>query len=76
MEQFLFLKQRVTAKMVLQVKEWYDYDGKLNLTIEWDENNPLERQFNDWTAADFLTAIKNACDKELSMGDTIRSDNC
>ena len=76
MEQFLFLKQRVTAKMVLQVKEWYDYDGKLNLTIEWDENNPLERQFNDWTAADFLTAIKNACDKELSMGFSIRSDNC
>jgi len=62
--------------MVLQVEEWYDYDGKLNLTIEWDEDNPLERQFNDWTADDFLTAIKNACDQELSMGFTICSNKC
>ena len=63
-------------QMVLQVKEWYDYDGKLNLTIEWDENNPFERQFSDWTADDFLTAIKNASDKELSMGNKICSDKC
>ena len=60
--------------MVLQVKEWYDYDGKLNLVIDWDKNDPTERQFNDWTADDFLTAIKNASDQELSMGDTICSD--
>ena len=69
MEQFLFLKQRVTVKMVLQVNEWYDGDGKLNLTIEWDENNPTECQLNNWTGEDFLTAIKNACDQELFVGD-------
>ena len=53
--------------MTIEVEEWYDYDGKLNLTISWDENDPVECQFNDWTSEDFLTAIKNACDKELSM---------
>ena len=58
--------------MTIEVEEWYDCNGKLNLTISWDENNPFECQFNDWTGDDFLTAIKNACDKELSMGNTIR----
>ena len=61
--------------MTIDVKEWYDGDGKLNLTIEWDDTDPIESQFNDWTSDDFLTAICNACDKELSMGDTVRSDN-
>ena len=61
--------------MSISVNEWYDYNGKLNLTIEWDHNDPFDSQFNDWTAADFLTAIKNACDKELSMGDEIRADD-
>ncbi len=55
--------------MSISVNEWYDYNGKLNLTIEWDHNDPFERQFNDWTAQDFLTAIKNACDQELFVGD-------
>ena len=59
--------------MTIKVDEWYDGDGKLNLTIEWDENNPTECQFNDWTGQDFLTVLKNACDQELSMGNTIRS---
>ena len=59
--------------MTIKVDEWYDSDGKLNLTIEWDENNPTECQFNDWTGQDFLTVLKNACDQELSMGNTIRS---
>ena len=62
--------------MAIRVKEWYDYDGKLNLTIEWDENTPFERQLNDWTADDFLTAIKNACDQELSMGFPLFTNKC
>ena len=57
--------------MTIKVDEWYDGDGKLNLTIQWDENDPFERRFNDWTADDFLTAIKNACDQELSMGNIL-----
>ena len=57
--------------MTIKVDEWYDSDGKLNLTIQWDENDPFERQFNDWTGQDFLTAIKNACDQELSMGNIL-----
>jgi hypothetical protein len=55
--------------MTIEVEEWYNCDGKLNLTISWDESNPFESQLNNWTEQDFLTAIKNACDQELSMGD-------
>ena len=61
--------------MTIDVEEWYDGDGKLNLTISWDNEDPIESQFNDWTADDFLTAIRNACDKELPLGDAVRSDN-
>ena len=61
--------------MTINVEEWYDYNGKLNLTIEWDHNDPFESQFNDWTGDDFLTAIKNACDQKLSMGDKILPNN-
>ena len=61
--------------MTIEVEEWYDADGKLNLTITWDENDPIESQFNDWTEQDFLTAIKNACDKELSMGNQVCTDH-
>ena len=61
--------------MTIEVEEWYDAFGKLNLTISWDENDPYESQFNDWTAEDFLTAIENACDKELSMGNQVFTDN-
>ena len=60
---------------MIDVKEWYDGDGKLNLTIEWDSEDPVESKFNNWTAQDFLTAIKNACDEELSMGDTVLTNN-
>ena len=60
--------------MTIKVDEWYDGDGKLNLTIEWDENNPTECQFNNWTGEDFLTVLKNACDKELSLGVKILPD--
>ena len=59
---------------ILIPNELYDGDGKLNLTIEWDDEDPVESQFNDWTANDFLNAIRNACDKELPLGNTIRSD--
>ena len=59
--------------MTIEVEEWYDGDGKLNLTITWDDEDPVESKFNDWTAVDFLTAIKEACDKELSMGDNVRT---
>ena len=55
--------------MSINVEEWYDKHGHLNLTITWDESDPFECQFNDWTGEDFLTAIKNACDQELPMGD-------
>ena len=60
--------------MTIDVKEWYDGDGKLNLTISWDENDPVESQFNDWTEQDFLTAIENACEQELSLGGKIQPD--
>ena len=61
--------------MTIEVNEWYNDDGKLNLTITWDDEDPIESQFNNWTADDFLTAISNACDQELPMGDKVRSDN-
>ena len=60
--------------MTIDVKEWYDDNGKLNLTISWDENDPVESKFNNWTETDFLNAIRNACEEELSMGDEIRAD--
>ena len=61
--------------MTIEVEEWYDGEGKLNLTISWDEHDPNESQFNDWTEQDFLTAIKNACDKELFVGEQQCPDN-
>ena len=61
--------------MTIDVDEWYDGDGHLNLTITWDHNDPYESQFNDWTESDFLNAIRNACDKELSVGDTTLTDS-
>lgn len=65
--------------MTIDVEEWYDGDGKLNLTITWDEYDPVESQFNDWTAEDFLTAIRNACDdqpdeQKLFVGGEVRAD--
>lgn len=64
--------------MTIEVEEWYDGDGKLNLTISWDDTDPIESQFNDWTEQDFLTAIKNACDdfdeQKLSVGGEVCTD--
>jgi hypothetical protein len=57
--------------MTIEVNEWYDDSGKLNLTITWDENDPKESKFNNWTSSDFsnfLTTFCNACNEELSMG--------
>jgi hypothetical protein len=31
--------------------------------ISWDENDPLEKQLNDWTEEDFLNAIKEGLEK-------------
>ena len=63
--------------MTINVEEWYDEDGKLNLTISWDENDPVESQFNDWTAEDFLTAITNACDEreQLFVGGILQPED-
>ena len=61
--------------MTIEVDEWYNEDGHLNLTISWDENDPLECRLSDWTAEDFLTAIKNECDKELFVGYSTRTTN-
>lgn len=54
--------------MTIEVEEWYDGDGKLNLTISWDSEDPVESKFNTWTAKDFLIAITDACEQELSLG--------
>jgi len=61
--------------MTINVEEWYDGDGKLNLTIVWDEEDPFESRFNDWTAVDFLTAIKNACEQDVSLGGEVCPEN-
>ena len=54
--------------MAIEVKEWYDAFGMLNLTITWDSEDPYDDQLSTWTAEDYLTAIKLACDEELSLG--------
>ena len=62
--------------LTIEVDEWYDDNGKLNLTISWDQDDPVESKFNNWTETDFLNAIRDACEqqKELSMGDEVRAD--
>jgi hypothetical protein len=42
---------------------WHDNDS--SFTIEWDENDPIESVFNDWTEEDFLTAIRERCKEVL-----------
>lgn len=39
--------------MTIQVKE--NEDGTFD--IEWDENDPQESIFNEWTESDFVNAI-------------------
>ena len=48
----------------MAVDEWYDGDGKLDLTISWDQEDPVESRFNDWTSEDFLTGIQNFYEQE------------
>lgn len=47
-------------------------DGKLQ--IEWDENDPIESVFNNWTEEDFITRIsewcKNSEESEEEFGET------
>ena len=69
--------------MSLDVHEWYDEDeGKYNLTISWDENDPVYSQFScsatlhGWTKDDFLTAIRNACDQEIPVGGSLSAKDC
>ena len=43
----------------MKIDEVYDDEGNLiALDIEWDDEDPEESQFNDWTEDDFLEAIK------------------
>ena len=36
-------------------------------TISWDENDPLESVFNDWTEEDFLQMLTDQAEKILSQ---------
>lgn len=45
--------------MAIEVIE--ESDG--SLTISWDENDPKESIFNDWTAEDFTKAITDGLNR-------------
>jgi hypothetical protein len=45
---------------MITVKE--ESDG--SLTIDWDENDSLEKQLNHWTEEDFLNAIREELKKD------------
>jgi hypothetical protein len=45
---------------MITVKE--EFDG--SLTIDWDENDPIEGQLNHWTEEDFLNAIQEELKKD------------
>jgi len=47
----------------MDVKE--EEDG--TFTITWDENDPVERVFNDWTEQDFIDVITSAAQKILDQ---------
>ena len=36
-----------------------------SLTIQWDENNPIESMLNTWTEQDFINAILNYCKETI-----------
>jgi len=38
-------------------------DGENTFTISWDENDPTESIFNDWTEEDFINLIQNHLEK-------------
>jgi hypothetical protein len=45
---------------MITVKE--ESDG--SLTIDWDENDSLEKQLNHWTEEDFVRAIQEELKKD------------
>ena len=45
--------------MVIKVELLGDGDFE----IEWDENDPVEAQMNDWSEQDFLNAISEGCEQ-------------
>ncbi len=62
--------------MTIEVEEWYNNEGKLNMTISWDENDPIESILNDYTNEDFLNTIRDACEQQFFMGDKVFPPNC
>jgi hypothetical protein len=44
--------------------------GDGSFIIEWDENDPAESIFNDWTKEDFIEFFKYAAEKELRKNPT------
>jgi hypothetical protein len=45
---------------MINIKE--ESDG--SLTIDWDKNDPLEKQLNHWTEEDFIRAIREELKKD------------
>lgn len=45
--------------MVIKVELLGDGDFE----IEWDENDPVESQMNDWSEQDFIDAISEGCEQ-------------
>ena len=43
-------------------------DGENTFTISWDENDPIESMFNDWTEEDFINAIQNKLQSLEELG--------
>ena len=46
---------------MIEVKE--NQDG--SFTINWDPNDPVESQLNNFTEQDFIDAIMEQCDRAL-----------
>ena len=42
-------------------------NGNGSFTISWDENDPLESMFNDWTEQDFIDCLMERCKDVLSQ---------
>ena len=43
-------------------------DGENKFTIEWDENDPNEKMFNNWTEEDFINAIQDKLQSLEELG--------
>jgi len=44
-----------------------DILGDGNFEIEWDENDPIESQLNEWSEDDFVNAILQGCEQLMSI---------